>query len=125
MTKQKPSVLLVEDDDWLAESYIRQLSAYTRVQRVRSSQAAIDRIDEQPPKLIILDFVLDGVNGMTLLHELQSHDDLAIIPVVLLTSLADILGQSGLDEYGVVTVLDKAALTPLMLEQTVKRYLAT
>ena len=39
--------------------------------------------------VIILDVLLPGPNAFTLLHELQSHSDLAGIPIILCTNSAD------------------------------------
>lgn len=123
MTKQ-PYVLIVEDDDWLAEQYARTLKAAgIRTGTVPHALAAIDAIDQQRPDALVLDVLLAGPNAFTLLHELQSHADLASIPVILCTNGADQLAGEDLQAYGVTRVLDKATMRPDDLIAAVRRAL--
>lgn len=123
MTKT-PYVLIVEDDDWLAEQHIRTLgTAGIRAEYVPHALAAIDAIDSKAPDVIILDVLLAGPNAFTLLHELQSHADLASIPVILCTNSADQLADEDVAAYGVRRVLDKATMVPGDLIAAVKKVL--
>jgi CheY-like chemotaxis protein len=56
-----------------------------------------------------------------LLHELQSHDDTAELPVILCTSLAQRIQLDDVRKYGVVSVLDKATVTPKLLQEAVEQ----
>lgn len=106
-------ILIVEDDDWLAEQHARILQAagFT-TETVAHALAAMDVIDARRPDVIVLDVLLAGPNAFTLLHELQSHIDLATIPVVLCTNSADSLADEDMAGYGIVRVLDKASMMP-------------
>lgn len=108
-----PHVLVVEDDEWMAEQHVRILSqAGFSAEVAVNAFAAIDTMDVRLPDAIILDFLLTGQNALVLLHEMQSHVDLASIPVILCTnSAADIAGEE-LAAYGVVAVLDKTTMHP-------------
>ena len=53
---------------------------------------------------------LPGVNGITFLHEVASHADLAKIPIVVCSTL--VLSLEELRPYGVCAVLDKATVVP-------------
>jgi len=57
---------------------------------------------------------------MALLHELQSHVDLARIPVIMISSMAERLEQKKLAHYGVRQVLDKESVTPEGMLQAVR-----
>lgn len=123
MTKQ-PYVLIVEDDDWLAEQHVRTLKmADIRARAVPHALAAIDSVDQHRPDALVLDVLLAGPNAFTLLHELQSHADLASIPVILCTNGADQLAGEDLQAYGVTRVLDKATMRPGDLIAAVRRAL--
>jgi len=105
------TILIVEDELLLAECYQRWLAsgAYDS-QVVTDAQSALDALDEQRPDAILLDMLLHGANGMQLLNILQSHADLARIPVVLCSNaLSKELPE--LANYGVKIVLDKTMLT--------------
>ena len=109
----RPLVLVVEDDPWLAEHMTTTLEG-AEFRAVSCAQAieAIDLVDELQPAAIILDIMLPGVTGFSLLHELQSYADTASLPVVLCTSLADDLQLRELSSYGVRRLLDKLTMTP-------------
>ena len=95
-------IVVVEDDEWLAEHYLRVLrrSGY-EVYHAPHAVAAIDVIDKVQPDVIILDVLLTGTNALALLHELKSHEDLASIPIVLATNLADQIQMDDVACYGV------------------------
>lgn len=118
----KYSVLLVEDDPWLADAveYVLRRADFTC--RIASSAGeALERIDEQMPDVIVLDFLLPGINAMPLLHELQSYDDSHDIPIILCTSVRGLRDhKASLEAYGVRMVLDKATMMPQQIVQAVK-----
>lgn len=123
MTKT-PHVLIVEDDEWLAEQYIRMFErSGIRAEHVPHALAAIDTLDHTQPDALVLDVLLPGTNAFTLLHELKSHGDLAAIPVVLCTNSADRFTQEEVEAYGVRQVLDKATMEPADLVAAVKKVL--
>jgi len=108
-----PSILIVEDDGWLAEQYARVLkSADYKTATVPHAQAAIQAIDEVNPNAIILDVLLTGSTAFALLHELQSYGDTGAIPIILCTNLADELSIEDLKSYGVKRILDKTKMIP-------------
>ncbi len=116
-TRQK--LLLIEDDPWLADSYRRILSTDYNVRTVKQSSEAIAMIDFELPQLIIADVMLDRGLVIDLLHELQSHNDTSVIPVILCSSLASSLDASSLIKYGVIKILDKSTVTPQKLKDSV------
>jgi CheY-like chemotaxis protein len=106
-------VLLIDDDDWFVEQMARMLTK-SQFEVARSSNAieAMEQIDLAHPDVIILDFFMPGPNGLVLLHELQSHSDLAAIPVILCTNSAADVAPEDLVQYGVRRVLDKTTMEP-------------
>lgn len=123
MTKT-PYVLIVEDDDWLADQYVRTLQAGgIRAVAVQHALAAMDSIDATLPDVVVLDVLLPGPNAFTLLHELRSHADLAAIPVILCTNSADQIADEDAKVYGIRDVLDKSTIAPHELVAAIKRVL--
>ncbi len=124
MTPQK-HVLIIEDDNWLAESYSLVLTqAGWSSRTVHSAKKALEAIDEALPDVILLDVLLPGANAVELLHELQSYTDTKGLPVVLCTTLAhQHLNKDTLVKYGVRAILDKARLTPTQLLKTLQQAL--
>lgn len=124
MIKDAPYVLVVEDDEWLAEQHVRTLNmAGFRADYVVHALAAMDSIDERKPAAIVLDVLLAGPNAFTLLHELRSHSDLAVIPIILCTNSADTIAAEDVSAYGVYQVLDKTTMLPTDLVASVKKVL--
>lgn len=106
-------IVIVEDDVWLAEYYQRVLGRDNyEVHHAPHALSAIEVIDEVKPHVILLDVLLTGTTALALLHELQSHADLAKIPVVLATNLADELRLEDVKSYGVRRILNKATMHP-------------
>jgi DNA-binding response OmpR family regulator len=123
MTKA-PFILVVEDDTWLADQYIRILGeAGMRAEAVSHALAAINAVDATIPDVIVLDLLLAGPNAFTLLHELRSHADLASIPIIMCTASADRIAQEDVRAYGVHEVLDKTTMMPYDLVAAVKKVL--
>jgi len=121
----KQPILLIEDDQWLADSYLMSLrSQGYDVTQLSTAHEAMDWIAKTVPVLIIADILLGDHNTFTLFHELQSYPDTAAVPVIICTSLAGRqLSAADLTKYGVVEVLDKATLTPDRLLLTVESHL--
>ncbi|HUC96443.1 MAG TPA: response regulator [Candidatus Saccharimonadales bacterium] len=107
------SILIVEDDSWLSEQFSRMLKneGYD-VTVVSNALAAIEKIDDINPDVIILDVLLTGSTAFALLHELQSYGDTGSIPVILCTNLASELKLEDLEPYGVKRILDKTLMVP-------------
>jgi len=111
MTQQ--TVLVVEDDAWLAEQQVRVLEkAGFSAQASPHAIDAITIIDVACPDAIVLDVLLTGTTAFALLHELQSYGDTGTIPVILCTNLAGDLSLENLQPYGVRRILDKTTMLP-------------
>ena len=107
------SVLIVEDDKWLAEQHARVLTlAGYKTTIALHAIAAIQLIDEINPDAIILDVLLTGSTAFALLHELQSYGDTGNIPIILCTNLASELSIDNLGPYGVKRIIDKTTMLP-------------
>ncbi len=105
-------VLLVDDDQWLRELLAEQLStAGYAVVQVGDALAAVDAINQGLPDVLVLDFMLPAANAMTLIHELKTYTDTAVIPVII-CSTASNLSADQMAQYGVRAVLDKSTMQP-------------
>lgn len=118
------SVLIVEDDKWLAEHFERvvKMAGYKAMVSPHAL-AAIEAVDDFHPDVIVLDVLLTGSTAFTLLHELQSYGDTGSIPVILCTNLASELKIEDLKPYGVKRILDKTTMLPEELASAVKSVL--
>ena len=122
---KKHNILLVDDDEWLADLYVRILDKdySAKVRRATTAQTVLDVCDEFSIDLIILDFFLPKHNALSILYELQSHEDLAKIPVVILSSieLKDFSRQ--FRELNVSAVFEKSKFPPTVFSKNIKSIL--
>lgn len=118
------TVLLVEDDAWLADIQIRILEKEGfSVRRVAHATAAMTAIDKSVPNVLIVDMLLAGTTALALLHELQSHADTAAIPVIACTNVAESLDAERLKHYGIQRIVDKSTMHPADLVAAVRSVL--
>ena len=110
-------IFVIEDDPEFAEIYQKHLARNFTETPVRifynaiEANAAFSELSEEElPSLIILDVLLTGPDGFTLLNELLSYPETSQIPVLLISSLS--LGQMSLHAYNVRAILNKETFTP-------------
>lgn len=121
---KKTAVLIVEDDEWLAEQYERLLKIDGYRTRVAPHAiAAIQEIDDFHPDVIVLDILLTGSTAFALLHELQSYGDTGMIPIIICSNLASEITLNDLAPYGVKKILDKMKMMPDDLAASIRSVL--
>ncbi len=91
-------ILIVEPDKVLGDTYARALQgAGYKVALSTDAQTAILSVDQQKPKLIILELQLAKHNGVEFLYELRSYPDWQKVPVIVLSSISQIESGIGQD----------------------------
>ena len=83
----KPHILVVEDEEDLARILVDYLhhAGFTAHALHDGKQARVF-LASTPPDMVLLDLMLPGVDGLTLLQELRTHPDHPDIPVILITA---------------------------------------
>jgi DNA-binding response OmpR family regulator len=96
------TVLVVDDEPMVREVVARYLELDgVRVEEAADGTAAIEWLAEHRPALVVLDIMLPGTDGLTILRRLRAEGD---VPVILLTARAEeidrVLGlELGADDY--------------------------
>lgn len=110
-------IFIIEDDPDFAEIYQKHLvrnfpeiPLQILYNAIEANAAFSELSEEELPSLIILDILLTGPDGFTLLNELLSYPETSQIPVLLISSLN--LGQMSLQAYNVRAILNKETFTP-------------
>jgi len=81
-------ILVVEDDDEVRQSLVQSLELLGhRVSSVANGAAALAALRESTPSLLIVDYVMPGMNGAELIGRVQAR--WPAIPVILATGYAD------------------------------------
>lgn len=97
-----PSILLVEQDSYLAEGLVAflQSNGYA-VDHVRNGRAALKTAAEQPPDLILSCHFMQPVNGIALLQSIRSDPQTASTPFILMSTSASIRHKRESVKHGV------------------------
>ena len=111
-------ILLIEDDKWFADSLVSSLSQDFEVRICSDLEKFFDTIENFTPDLLLVDVILGTKNIFVLLNELQSHIDVRMIKVVILTSSAKQIKLRDVANFNVKEVLDKAKIEPKTLRKT-------
>ena len=84
-----PRRILVVDDDFAQRLLFEKLLLLEGygVDVASDADEAIDRINEAPPDLILLDVHLEGMSGIELCGELRLIDELRLTPIVLVSAV--------------------------------------
>ncbi len=97
-----PDILLVEDDSRLAELTATYLGQHSmRVVVEARGDRALERFQQEQPRLVLLDLLLPGKDGLTICREIRR---LSGVPILILTAkdtdLDHVIGlEAGADDY--------------------------
>ncbi len=83
-------VLVVEDDKFLRELFVRKLaSAGLEVKSAVDAKGVFETLEHWKPNLILLDLILPDVDGFEILSRLKKDERFAPIPVTILSNLGE------------------------------------
>jgi DNA-binding response OmpR family regulator len=120
----KKHILLVEDDEFLAELYATKLNLEGfEVSLASDGEKGVKMIKERTPDLVLLDIVLPKMDGFEVLARIKENDKTKNVPVILLTNLSqkDEV-KKGLD-LGASDYLIKAHFMPSEVIRKIKQFL--
>ena len=96
-------VLVVEDDPTLRRVIELMLEARGYVvDQARNGKAALDRMTELPPDVVVADLMMPLMDGHELLERMRAQPALEAIPVILLTGNLE-AARAGLGADAVLT----------------------
>jgi CheY-like chemotaxis protein len=92
-----------------------------RVECVESAEAALEAIETEPPRLIVIDLLLGRAEGFQIADRLSNDERTAAIPVMALSNSADLDAvqrayTAGVEDYLVVP------FDPAVLEEKLERW---
>jgi CheY-like chemotaxis protein len=103
-------VLVVEDDVAVRETVRRALAQDgLKVLEAANGREALERLEESPPSLILLDLMMPELDGFGFMAEMRKKEAWSRIPVVVLTA-KDISGEerARLQGFASAVLLKKA-----------------
>jgi len=83
---RRDRIMIVDDDEAIRRFAGRILkSEYYEVVLAENGKDALNRIFENPPDLILIDYKMPEMNGLEFIEKLKSHSHLSSIPTIMLT----------------------------------------
>jgi len=111
MSKKK--VLIVEDDNFVAEVYsTKLLEMGHEVQIAQNGEEGLVLIEKSKPDLVLLDILMPVMGGIELLEELKKKVEWKNIPIILLTNVGEKESIQKARNFGVQDYLIKSHFTP-------------
>ena len=115
MSRETPQLLLIEDDETLAEitSFRLELLGYD-VKYVHSDDEALKFVEEKIPDLIIIDLAIPGMGGLEVINQLKNNHQTNNIAILAFSTQAELdkvqeAYLAGADDY-LITPYDPAVL---------------
>lgn len=123
-TPQKPrkKVLIVEDDQYLADFYVTLLTREGfEVSKAENGQVGLEKVIAEKPHLIILDIMMPVMDGKTMLHKVREIPEFKTLPVIVLTNAGDVDNMRTMHRYeNASDFLIKSNVNPEDIVQRVK-----
>ena len=124
MDPKPKKILLVEDEDFIRELYVRQLTKEGfDVKSAADGTTGLAMLKQENFDLLLLDIMLPGMNGLQLLREYKTQNPNSPLITILLTNLGqEAVIKEGF-ELGAQAYLIKASYTPDQVVTEVKNAL--
>ncbi len=121
MAQKSIKILIIEDDTFLSSMYSTKFNLEGfEVVVANKGEEGIKLAEEEKPDIILLDILLPGVDGFTVLKKLKKEDNIKGIPVIMLTNLGQNDDVRKGFELGAVGYLIKAHYMPSEVVEKVK-----
>ena len=105
-------VFIVEDDAFITSLLEKKFeSAGAVVETIATGDGAAEVIKERMPNIILLDIMLPGADGFSVIQQLKADHSTHNIPVIMLSNLAEKVYFDKAEKYGAVKFLVKATMS--------------
>lgn len=117
-------ILLVEDDDSLANVYMMRLEVEGfEVRRVANGEEALSAAIEYKPALVILDVMMPEVNGFDVLDILRNTPQTVDLKIIVLTALSQDSDRQRAKDLGADDYLVKSQVVIADVIERIKYHL--
>ena len=88
--KRQPLILIVDDDPDIVDGITAVLETRPyRLQSARDGVQCLERIQAEPPALLILDMLMPRMDGFAVIRELRADPRFAGLPILVLTTVIE------------------------------------
>jgi two-component system phosphate regulon response regulator PhoB len=124
MATNKKTILLVEDDAMISSIYQVKFEADGfKVLIARDGAGGLDLVKKEKPDIVLLDVILPGLDGFSVLEEVKKDKAIAHTPVIMLTNLGTEDDRVKGQKMGAEDYLVKASLTPGQVSEKIAKIL--
>jgi len=119
-----PTILITDD-----EPHMRRLIKFAlksmggAIEEASSGEETVTRLGREPVDLLLIDYQLQGINGLDTIAAVRQLDHGAELPVILLTARGDTGIKDAAQSAGVNAFLTKP-FSPIELRELVQKLLA-
>jgi DNA-binding response OmpR family regulator len=109
-------ILLIDDDPDVRTVMSMMLKNHNyEVDTASSKEEAFNKLNSEPPSVILMDVLLSGADGREICREIKSTDDLKGIPIIMFSAHPSAADK--IDSYGADDFLSKPLNTDSLLEK--------
>jgi CheY-like chemotaxis protein len=118
-------ILIVDDQSFIREVFKKQIELLENVGTLEAANGneALGKIRVVKPDLILLDIVMPGKDGLSVLKELHDDVETRDIPVIIISSHAEEEKVAKAKEYGAREFIDKVRLNDIDFNGLIEKYL--
>lgn len=126
IANRRRKILLVEDDEGLAQVYITRLEVEGfDVRRVPNGEEALASAIEFRPDMILLDVMMPKVNGFDVLDILRNTPEITNVKIIMLTALSQESDRKRAMDMGVDDYLVKSQVVIADVIERIKFHLGS
>lgn len=93
MTDERPPTFLIVDDDQetikLLEALVRFEFPESKIKSISKSRDAMQTVESMKPDVVLLDIMMEEINGIAISKLLKSNPDTHKIVVIIVSALSD------------------------------------
>jgi DNA-binding response OmpR family regulator len=112
---KKSRILIVDDEPLNIRLVERALRDHYELVIAENGYVAMKLFKQEPPDLIILDVMMPGLSGFEVCRVIKADEGLAEIPVIFLTAMDTVIGETKGLECGGIDYLAKPVNLDLLL----------
>ena len=121
---EKIKVMVVEDDPMIMDMYVHkfQQEGFVVVGHDRGD-GVVELAEKEQPRILLLDIMLPGLDGFSVLQSLKENAKTKAIGVIMLTNLGQEEDKAKGQQLGALGYIVKASKTPGEVVKQVREYL--
>ena len=119
MSKEKPKILMIEEDHFLRKIYRDKLSrSGFEFFEATNGEEGLNKIIAERPDIVLLDLILPRKNGFDVLIDIKSNKNTENIPVLILSNLGQ---ESDIERGLALGAKDYLVKTEVSLSEVVEK----